>query len=96
MREIRKYTSSDGREFATQRECAEHECSTTVPAKLRQRLLKFYQEEHGAITSKIEQVTFDRMCATLLLNRRNARVIRDVLQEFSSAATHLPLEPVYN
>lgn len=92
MRELRKYRSMDGHEFATMADAARHECEVAIPAKLQQRLLKLYAAEHGATTHDIELATLLRVVKTLTLDRRNARLIRDVLDEYSKAAIHLPLE----
>jgi hypothetical protein len=92
MRELRKYTSCDGLEFATAADAAKHECATAIPAKLRTRLLKLYAAEHGAVTNEIERATIERIVQTCTSDRRAARIIRDTLDEFSKAAIHLPLE----
>jgi hypothetical protein len=94
MRETKKYLSCDGLEFPTAADAARHEVTSAIPQKLLNRLMKLYAAEHGSVTSDVERATLERMATTLTLNRRNARIIRDTLEEFSTASLHLPLEPI--
>jgi hypothetical protein len=94
MRELKRYKSCDGLEFATMAEAAKHECETAIPAKLRQRLFKLYAAEFGA-PDVATQFTLANVVNALTVDRRNARLIRDVLDEYSKASMYLPLEPAH-
>lgn len=94
MREIRKFNSCDGHEFATQQEAARHECEVAIPKILRDRLIKIYAADHGAPGAS-EMGTINKVCETLLSNRRHARIIRDVLGQYSNAVIFMPLEAEY-
>jgi hypothetical protein len=93
MRELRRYRSCDGLEFDTMADAAKHECKTAIPQKLLSRLTKMHAAEYGALKPS-DMPLIEALVTVMTLDRRNARIIRDTLDEFSKASIHLPLEVV--
>jgi hypothetical protein len=94
MREIRKFNSCDGIEFSSQMDAARHECDVAIPKILRERMTKVYATEHGQPTPA-EKAIIDKLCLAILANRRHARIVRDVCQQYSNSVIFLPLASEY-